>query len=120
MSPSLHLLLVSLAALSWCTSPILAQNDSFWEADLTAACGSPLNDTDCIDRHMTTIFSNLTRLYNPEGAIYSNLSYLDHHLYKPHSTVHSLNDTLASILRTYPGNYSDAEMDILKAFPRRN
>lgn len=114
----LYLFLAVMVTFSW-TFILTQTNESFWEADLTAACGT-LNDTDCVDRHMSAIWSNLTRLYNPEGAIYSNLSYLDHHLYKPKTEQTHPNDTLANILKLYPGNYSDEEIDIIKAFPRRN
>ena len=93
---------------------VTCQEASIWEAELTEACGNT-TDIDCVDKHMSEIFSNLTRLYNPDGG-YSNLSYLDHHHYGPKDRVET-NVTLEEILKLSPTKYNQSEIDIIKAFP---
>ena len=99
---------------------IVSQDVSIWDADLAAACGNT-TDTECVDRHMSEIFSNLTRLYNPDGGYSNNLTYLDHHHYGPTNMSYAqmLNATLEAMLKFDTATkYNQSEIDIVKAFPR--
>jgi len=93
---------------------VVGQEVSLWDENLVATCGNSTN-TDCFDARMEEIFANLTQLYNPEGG-FSNISYLDHHIYESTCPL-DLTVTLNSILKLSATNYSQSEIDTIKAFP---